>query len=217
MHPIEFRRTVFWARRQGMARVRCCFFSALAKIRLWLIGSRIGGGLRVRNRPLDICLHPRGKLVIGERCRIQSGFTDNPVGGFRRTGIWVGAGAILQLGNGVGISNSTMVRIPMKADTCSNPCRTPFRSCRTVVGAKRRSESLIKGCPTGVKISPPVLHSFGAPSRGDALTIHPKTSSRRLFGRAVSGGNELPNSSSRCRRSLRVTDSPARPNRRAWD
>ena len=108
-------------------------------------------------------------------------------------------------------------RIPMKADTCSNPCRTPFRSCRTVVGAKRRSVSLIMGCPTGVKVSPPVLHSFGAPSRGDALTIHPKTSSRRLFGRAVSGGNELSNSSSRCRRSLRVTDSPARPNRRAWD
>ena len=109
------------------------------------------------------------------------------------------------------------VRIPMKADTCSNPCRTPFRSCRTVAGAKRRSLSLINGCPTGVKISPSVLHSFGAPSRGDALTIHPKTSSRRLFGRAVSGGNELANSSSRCRRSLRVTDSPARPNRRALD
>jgi len=109
------------------------------------------------------------------------------------------------------------LRIPMKADTCSNPCRTPFRSCRTVVGAKRRSLSLINGCPTGVKISPSVLPSFGAPSRGDAWTIHPKTSSRRLFGQAVSGGNQLPNSSSGCRRSLRVTDSPARPNRRALD
>src|ERR1039457_3953979 len=41
--------------------------------------------------------------------------------------------------------------------------------------------------------------------------------SRRLFGRAVSGGNGLSNSSSRSRRSLRVTDSPARPNRRASD
>src|SRR6185369_14078906 len=38
---------------------------------------------------------------------------------------------------------------------------------------------------------------------------------RRLFGRAVSGGNGLPNSSSRFRRSPRVTDSLARPNRRA--
>jgi hypothetical protein len=110
-----------------------------------------------------------------------------------------------------------ILRIPMKADSCSNPCRTPFRSCRTVVGAKRRSVSLIKGCPTGVKISSRVLPSFGAPSRGDALTLHPKMLSRRLFGRAVSGGNQLPNSSSGCRRSLRVTDSPARPNRRALD
>jgi hypothetical protein len=91
------------------------------------------------------------------------------------------------------IGNGQTLRIPMKADTCSNPCRTPFRSCRTVVGAKRLSVSFIKRCPTGVKISPSVLHSFGAPSRGDALTIHPKTSSRRLFGRAVSGGNELAN------------------------
>src|SRR5512135_752707 len=46
------------------------------------------------------------------------------------------------------------MRIPMKADTCSNPYRTPFRACRTVVGAKRRSEGVIKGCPTGVKVLP---------------------------------------------------------------
>jgi len=46
------------------------------------------------------------------------------------------------------------LRIPMKADTCSNPYRTPFRACRTVVGAKRRSEGVINGCPTGVKVLP---------------------------------------------------------------
>src|ERR1022692_4317869 len=44
-------------------------------------------------------------------------------------------------------------------------------------------------------------------------TINPGHS-RRLFGRAVSGGNERSNSSSRSPRSPRVTDSPARPNRR---
>jgi transposase len=49
------------------------------------------------------------------------------------------------------------LRIPMKADTCSNPYRTPFRACRTVVGAKRRSEGGINGCPTGVKVLPSVL------------------------------------------------------------
>jgi hypothetical protein len=46
------------------------------------------------------------------------------------------------------------MRIPMISDTCSNPYRTPFRACRTVVGAKRRSEGVIKGCPTGVKVWP---------------------------------------------------------------
>jgi hypothetical protein len=103
------------------------------------------------------------------------------------------------------------------SDTCSNPYRTPFQSCRTVVGAKRRSEGVIKGCPTGVKVLRQFWCSFGAPLRGDVLTVNLMASSRRLFGRAVSGGNELSNCSSRCRRSLRVTDSPARPNRRVCD
>jgi len=53
-----------------------------------------------------------------------------------------------------GPSINPYVRIPMKADTCSNPYRTPFRACRTVVGAKRRSEGVINGCPTGVKVLP---------------------------------------------------------------
>lgn len=40
------------------------------------------------------------------------------------------------------------VRIPMISDSCSNPYRTRFRGCRTVAGAKRRSESVIGRCPT---------------------------------------------------------------------
>ena len=32
---------------------------------------------------------------------------------------------------GTGLPAFDGLRIPMKADTCSNPCRTPFRSCRT--------------------------------------------------------------------------------------
>jgi len=35
------------------------------------------------------------------------------------------------------------LRIPMISDTCSNPYRTPFRACRTVVGAKRRSAGVL--------------------------------------------------------------------------
>ena len=77
---------------------------------------------------------------------------------------------------------AAFMRIPMKADTCSNPYRTPFQSCRTVVGAKRRSESVIKGCPTGVKFSPPVL-AHSEPLRG--ATLGPSTRGRR---RAVYSG-----------------------------
>ena len=114
-------------------------------------------------------------------------------------------------------NDAIRVRIPMKADTCSNSYRTPFQSCRTVVGAKRRAAGVIMRCPTGVKVWSPFLRSLGAPLRGDDPVGQPTASSRRLFGRAVSGGNGLPNSSSRFRRSPRATDSLARPNRRAWD
>ena len=38
---------------------------------------------------------------------------------------------------------------------------------------------------------PQFLCWFGAPRRGDAWALNPRLSSRRLFGRAVSGGNQL--------------------------
>src|SRR5271157_40479 len=53
---------------------------------------------------------------------------------------------------------------------------------------------------------------------GDQLFLLPPwTPSRRLWAGAASGGDGLPNSSSRRRRSLRVTDSPAPAHRRAHD
>ena len=53
---------------------------------------------------------------------------------------------------------------------------------------------------------------------GDQLFLLPPwTSSRRLWAGAASGGDGLPNSSSRRRRSPRVTDSPAPAHRRARD
>src|SRR5208282_6852697 len=53
---------------------------------------------------------------------------------------------------------------------------------------------------------------------GDQLfLLPPRTPSRRLWAGAASGGDGLPNSSSRRRRSPRVTDSPAPAHRRAGD
>ena len=54
-------------------------------------------------------VHRTAITQIGDNCRIKSGFAENPVGGYRRTGIWIGRNGILTIGNGVGISNSTIV------------------------------------------------------------------------------------------------------------
>ena len=84
-----------------------------------------------------------------------------------------------------------------------------------------RSEATLgvtyKGVSDRSQVLPPVFVQVRSPSEGRRSGDQTLALSRRLFGRAVSGGNQLPNSSSGCRRSLRVTDSPARPNRRALD
>lgn len=82
--------------------------SLVAGLRLKARGASIGPGLVVRGR-LDLYVHERGRVTIGARCRINSGFRGNAVGGFRRAGIWVSAGAHLQLGDDVGLSGCTIV------------------------------------------------------------------------------------------------------------
>jgi len=84
------------------------FWTALAYVRLRLHGASVGRGLRVFG-PLRLHCHPTGTIRIGERCRIQSGFTGNPVGGESRMAIWVGREGRLRLGDRVGLSNSTIV------------------------------------------------------------------------------------------------------------
>jgi len=62
------------------------------------------------------------------------------------------------------------------------------------------------------------LNSQITRTAGDQLFLLPPwTPSRRLWAGAASGGDGLPNSSSRRRRSPRVTDSPAPAHRRARD
>ncbi len=84
------------------------FWSAVARARLFAHGARIGPGLRVRG-PLRLHCHRTGSIRIGQACRIQSGFAGNAVGGEGRMEIWVGPGASLAIGDGVGLSNSTIV------------------------------------------------------------------------------------------------------------
>jgi acetyltransferase-like isoleucine patch superfamily enzyme len=90
------------------ARLGVCLWTALAYLRLRAHGASIGPGLRVHG-PLKLHCHATGSIRIGERCRIQSGFAGNPVGGGSRMSIWVGKEGCLRLGDRVGLSNSTIV------------------------------------------------------------------------------------------------------------
>jgi acetyltransferase-like isoleucine patch superfamily enzyme len=84
------------------------FWSLVAHVRLRAHGATVGRRLRVRG-PLRLQCHRTGVIRIGDDCRIQSGFAGNPVGGGQRLSIWVGPGGRLEIGDRVGLSNSTIV------------------------------------------------------------------------------------------------------------
>jgi acetyltransferase-like isoleucine patch superfamily enzyme len=96
------------ARGAAGARLATAFWTAIAWVRLRAHGARIGRGLRVRG-PLRLHCHRTASILIGRGCRIQSGFAGNAVGGNGRMALWVGAGAVLTIGDGVGLSNATIV------------------------------------------------------------------------------------------------------------
>jgi acetyltransferase-like isoleucine patch superfamily enzyme len=66
---------------------------------------RYDSGLRINGR---ICLHNKGGLRIGRQVVINSSLKKNPIGGDAKTFINVHKGAKLVIGDGVGISNSTI-------------------------------------------------------------------------------------------------------------
>jgi acetyltransferase-like isoleucine patch superfamily enzyme len=84
------------------------FWTAVAYARLRAHGAQVGRGLRVRG-PIRLHVHREGTIRIGDRCRIQSGFAGNAVGGGGRMAFWVGRGARLTIGDDAGLSNSTIV------------------------------------------------------------------------------------------------------------
>ncbi len=82
--------------------------TARVRMRLRVRGVTCGPGLSVYGG-VDIRIHRTAKVTIGRRNRWNSGFLANPVGGYRRLGIWVGRNAVLAIGNDVGLSSSTIV------------------------------------------------------------------------------------------------------------
>jgi acetyltransferase-like isoleucine patch superfamily enzyme len=96
------------ARGVAAAHLSTAFWTAVAWVRLRAHGARIGRGLRVRG-PLRLHCHRTATIAIGRSCRIQSGFAGNAVGGNGRMTLWVGAGAVLTIGDAVGMSSATIV------------------------------------------------------------------------------------------------------------
>jgi acetyltransferase-like isoleucine patch superfamily enzyme len=100
-----------WALAAGAAlraRASVAFWTAVAYLRLRAHGAQVGPGLQVRG-PIRLHCHRSGRIRLGRGCRMQSGFAGNPVGEGHRLAIWVGPGARLELGDRVGLSNSTIV------------------------------------------------------------------------------------------------------------
>jgi acetyltransferase-like isoleucine patch superfamily enzyme len=58
---------------------------------------------------VDLSVHPTSRVSIGDYLKINACFLGNPVGGYRRTQIFVGPGASLEIGHNVGMSNCTIV------------------------------------------------------------------------------------------------------------
>lgn len=79
--------------------------SLLARVKLAVWGAEVGGGLWVQGR---LRVHNEGRLVIGKGVRIMSG-PANYVGGERRMAFWVGRRGELTIGDGCGLSNTTIV------------------------------------------------------------------------------------------------------------
>lgn len=73
-----------------------------------IAGASLGGKIKI-NGWVNLTIHPTAKVKLGEGVRINSGFDRNAVGGYRRTGIYVGKQAELQIGAGSGLSNCTIV------------------------------------------------------------------------------------------------------------
>jgi len=84
------------------------FSTTIFRWRIRIMGGKVGRGLTVRGW-IHLHIASTGTISIGDNVRINSGFGNNAVGGFRKMGIWVGPEGVLSIGNSVGISSSTIV------------------------------------------------------------------------------------------------------------
>src|SRR5208282_4955650 len=109
--------------------------------------------------------------------------------------------------------DATGLAIPMavEADVAENESGKTLNRVQNGLNLQLNSWSPVRGLAL-------FCNSHHTRISGDQLfVLPPRRSSRRLWAGAASGGDGLPNSSSRRRRSPRVTDSPAPAHRRAGE
>jgi acetyltransferase-like isoleucine patch superfamily enzyme len=84
--------------------IRDPFWTGVARVSLAAWGARVGGGFRASG-PLHLYLS--GRLIIGKNVSLESGW-GNFVGGYRGVAFRVGRNAQISIGEGCGISNTTL-------------------------------------------------------------------------------------------------------------
>ena len=92
----------------GRVRAKMVLHTLWFRMRLFFLQAQVGKGVRTSGT-VNLWMHPKGALTIGNRLRVNSGFLPNPVGGEAPTSFYVGKNSTLCIGNDVGISSSTIV------------------------------------------------------------------------------------------------------------
>lgn len=97
---------IFKAFRKFLTLIKSPFYTPIASLMLFLNGVKIGNSLRVKGF-MKINVTRRGKVIIGNGFRVNSGNKYNLIGRQQKTILWVEGS--LSIGNNVGISSTAII------------------------------------------------------------------------------------------------------------
>ena len=92
--------------RKAFMVMESAFYTPIGRVQLFLNGVHIQKGLKVRGI-MKIFVTRRGKVLIGENFRVNSGNRYNIIGRQQKTTLWVDGK--LEIGNNVGISSTAII------------------------------------------------------------------------------------------------------------
>jgi len=90
-----------------LRRVMCFLVSPIGRVYLNIHGARVGRGLRLQSLPFCRC-YGTGHIDIGDNVTILNTLYQNAAGIMHKTVLIAGDGALLRIGNDVGISGATL-------------------------------------------------------------------------------------------------------------